>query len=132
MRLESRDELTLVHERNRNIPEAVDRVRRYAPAQAQAMVEAGEVFTARRMVLTLAEKVYRHFVLARALRDGVPGLLRAGLLVTFHLYVWGAFWHQSGAVRTRRDDRLLLCLDAALLPLRLIGKLMAAWRRSSG
>jgi glycosyltransferase involved in cell wall biosynthesis len=116
----SRDELTLVHDRNRNIPEALDRVRRYAPMQAQAMIDAGEEFTARRMVLTLGEKLYRHFVLARALRDGVPGLLRAGLLVAFHLYVWAAFWHQSGAQRTAQDDRLLRRLDTALAPLRLL------------
>ena len=57
-----RDELTLVHDRNRNIPEAIDRVRRYAPAQAQAMIDAGEVFSARRMLSTLGEKLYRHFV----------------------------------------------------------------------
>ena len=119
LRLPPRDELTLTHDRNRNIPEAIDRVRRYAPAQAQAMIEAGEVFTARRMLLTLGEKLYRHFVLARALRDGVPGLMRAGLLVAFHLYVWAAFWQQSGAGRTPADDRLLRGLDRALAPLRL-------------
>ncbi|MBA3263095.1 MAG: glycosyltransferase family 2 protein [Thermoleophilaceae bacterium] len=132
LRLASRDELTLVHDRNRNIPEAIDRVRRYAPAQAQAMIDAGEVFTARRMLLTLGEKLYRHVVLARALRDGVPGLMRAGLLVAFHLYVWAAFWHQSGAQRTGSDDRLLRSLDLALAPPRLIGRLLAAARRSTG
>jgi glycosyltransferase involved in cell wall biosynthesis len=129
LRLPSRDELTLVHDRNRNIPEAIDRVRRYAPAQARAMIDAGEVFTARRMLLTLGEKLYRHFVLARALRDGVPGLLRAGLLVTFHLYVWAAFWHQSGANRTAEDDRLLRGLDLALVPVRLIARLLAGVSR---
>jgi glycosyltransferase involved in cell wall biosynthesis len=129
LRLPARDELTLLHDRNRNIPEAIDRVRRYAPAQAQAMIDAGEVFTARRMLLTLGEKLYRHVVLARALRDGVPGFLRAGLLVAFHLYVWAAFWHRSGARRTARDDRLLRCLDLALAPLRLIGRLRGASRR---
>jgi glycosyltransferase involved in cell wall biosynthesis len=121
LRLPPRDELTLVHDRNRNIPEAIDRVRRYAPAQAQAMIAAGEVFTARRMLLTLGEKLYRHFVVSRALRDGVPGLMRAGLLVAFHLYVWAAFWHQSGAQRAAADDRLLARLDHALAPLRLLG-----------
>jgi glycosyltransferase involved in cell wall biosynthesis len=121
LRLPPRDELTLVHDRNRNIPEAIDRVRRYAPAQAQAMIDAGEVFTARRMLLTLGEKLYRHFVVSRALRDGVPGLMRAGLLVAFHLYVWAAFWHQSGARRAPADDRLLRRLDHALAPLRLLG-----------
>jgi glycosyltransferase involved in cell wall biosynthesis len=121
LRLPARDELTLVHDRNRNIPEAIDRVRRYAPAQAQAMIDAGEVFTARRMLLTLAEKLYRHFVVSRALRDGAPGLMRAGLLVAFHLYVWAAFWHGSGAQRAPADDRLLRRLDHALAPLRLFG-----------
>jgi len=121
LRLPQRDELTLVHDRNRNIPEAIDRVRRYAPAQAQAMIDAGEVFTARRMLLTLAEKLYRHFVVARALRDGVPGLIRAALLVAFHLYVWAAFWHLSGAQRAAADDRLLRRLDHSLAPLRLLG-----------
>jgi glycosyltransferase involved in cell wall biosynthesis len=124
-----RDELTLTHDRNRNIHEAIDRVRRYAPAQAQAMIDAGEVFSARRMLATLGEKVYRHFVLARALRDGVPGLLRAGLLVAFHLYVWAAFWHRSGARRGAGDDRLLRMLDHTLSPLRGIGRVIAALRR---
>jgi glycosyltransferase involved in cell wall biosynthesis len=131
LRLPPRDELTLVHDRNRTIPEAIDRVRRYAPAQAQAMIDAGEVFTARRMLLTLGEKLYRHLVVARALRDGVPGLLRAGILVAFHLYVWAAFWHQSGAQRAAADDRLLRRLDYALTPLRLFrGPRAPRWWRA--
>jgi glycosyltransferase involved in cell wall biosynthesis len=117
-RVAARDDLTLVHDRNRTIPEAIDRVRRYAPAQAQAMIDAGEVFTARRMARTLTEKLYRHFVVSRALRDGVPGLMRAGLLVAFHFYVWAAFWQLSGADRTPPDDALLRRADRALGPLR--------------
>jgi glycosyltransferase involved in cell wall biosynthesis len=123
-RVEARDDLTLAHDRNRNIPEAIDRLRRYAPAQAQAMIDAGEVFSARRMLTTLAEKLYRHFIVSRALRDGVPGLMRAALLVAFHFYVWAAFWHQSGARRHTRDDRLLRGLDYALSPVRWIGGLI--------
>jgi len=123
-RVAARDELTLVHDRNRNIPEAIDRVRRYAPAQAQAMIDAGEQFSARRMIVTLAEKLYRHFVVSRALRDGVPGLVRAGLLVAFHFYVWAAFWHLSGAQRSGADDRLLRRADRLLGPLRALNK----WR----
>lgn len=118
-RVAAKDDLTLVHDRNRNIPEAIDRVRRYAPAQAQAMIDAGEVFTARRMAATLAEKLYRHFVVSRALRDGVPGLMRAGLLVAFHFYVWAAFWQLSGASRSPSDDALLRRADRLLGPLRL-------------
>jgi hypothetical protein len=117
-RVPARDELTLVHDRNRNIPEAIDRVRRYAPAQAQAMIDAGEVFSARRMARTLTEKLYRHFVVSRALRDGVPGLMRAGLLVAFHFYVWAAFWHLSGGDRTPADDALLRRADRLLAVLR--------------
>ncbi len=130
LRLAPRDELTLAHDRNRNIPEAIDRVRRYAPAQAQAMIDAGQVFSARTMLSTLAEKVYRHFVVARALGDGVPGLLRAGLLVAFHLYVWAAFWHRSGAARLGADDALLRRMDIALGPVRMAGRAVAAVRRS--
>jgi glycosyltransferase involved in cell wall biosynthesis len=118
-RVAARDELTLRHDRNRSIPEAIDRVRRYAPAQAQAMIDAGEVFSARRMVRTLAEKLYRHFVVSRALRDGVPGLMRAGVLVAFHFYVWAAFWHLSGAERSSTDDALLRRADRVLGVLRL-------------
>jgi glycosyltransferase involved in cell wall biosynthesis len=118
-RVPSRDELTLSHDRNRSIPEAIDRVRRYAPAQAQAMIDAGEVFTAGRMARTLAEKLYRHFVVSRALRDGVPGLMRAGVLVAFHFYVWAAFWHLSGAERSATDDALLRRADRVLGVLRL-------------
>jgi len=128
-RVEARDDLTLAHDRNRNIPEAIDRVRRYAPAQAQAMIDAGEVFSARRMLTTLAEKLYRHFIVSRALRDGVPGLMRAALLVVFHLYVWAAFWHQSGARRDAHDDRLLRGLDRALSPVRWLGRLIGLFRR---
>jgi glycosyltransferase involved in cell wall biosynthesis len=127
-RIAARDDLTLVHDRNRSVAEAIDRVRRYAPAQAQAMIDAGDVFTARRMMTTLAEKAYRHFVLGRALRDGVPGLMRATVLVGFHVYVWVAFWHQSGARRTDADDRLLRRMDLGLTPLRLAGRLASRAR----
>lgn len=113
-RLPPRDDAVLAHDRNRTIPEAIDRVRRYAPAQARAMIEAGEVFTARRMLSTLGEKLYRHVVVSRALGDGVPGVMRAGVLVAFHFYVWADFWHESGAARTPQDDRLLRRLDAGL------------------
>ena len=57
--------------------------------------------------------------------------MRAGVLVAFHLYVWAAFWHQSGDRRTAQDDRLLRGLDRALVPLRVIGRLRAAARRST-
>jgi glycosyltransferase involved in cell wall biosynthesis len=107
LRVPARDELVLVHDRSRNIPEVLERSLRYAPLQAQSMIDAGQEFSARGMVAALSKHAYKQFVRGRALRDGVPGLLRAGLLVGFHFYVWAAFWQLSGARRTRADDRYL-------------------------
>ena len=102
LRLPPRDELGLVHDRNRNIPEALDRVRRYAPAQAQAMIDAGEVFSgAGCSSLSARSSTGTSSRLARFGMES-PGVMRAGILVAFHVYVWAAFWHQSGARRTRR------------------------------
>jgi (heptosyl)LPS beta-1,4-glucosyltransferase len=104
-KLANRDELVIVHDRNRTIPEALDRAMRYAPAEAQARIDAGETFTARRMIRRLAQKTHRQFVEARALDDGVPGLVRATVLVAFDFYVWASFWQMSGAQRSAEDDR---------------------------
>jgi hypothetical protein len=106
-RLPGRDELVLIHDRSRNIPEVLERVMRYAPAQAQSMIDQGQHFTAKSMLMTLTEKTYKQFVVGNPWRDGVPGLLRATILVGFHFYVWAAFWQLSGAQRTPVDDRLL-------------------------
>jgi glycosyltransferase involved in cell wall biosynthesis len=123
--LPQRDDLVLIHNRSRNIPEVLERVIRYAPAQAQSMIDQGQIFTAREMLLTLGEKLYRQFFVGRALKDGMPGVLRASILVAFHFYVWAAFWHLSGARRTPSDDRLLgrigLVVDAIRLAIRLGG-----------
>lgn len=127
LRLEPRDELSLTHDRNRNVAEAVERIIRYAPAQAQSMIDAGQVFTAADMLKTLSSKAYRQFVHAEALRDGVPGLIRAIILVNFHFYVWAAFWHQSGVGRTEADDRLLRRLDRVL---KLVRRLVSLWLRA--
>lgn len=116
----ARDELVMVHDRSRNIPEVLDRIVRYAPLQAQSMIDRGEVFTARAMLASLGSRTYRQLVLGRAWRDGVPGLLRVGILVGFHFYVWAAFWQLSGARRTPEDDRLV----------RRLGLLVEAARRA--
>ena len=104
-RLAERDELTIVHDRNRTIAEAIERVLRYAPAEAQASIDAGETFTARKMFRRLAQKSRRQFIDARAFDDGVPGVVRAATLIAFDFYVWAAFWQMSGARRTSEDDR---------------------------
>jgi glycosyltransferase involved in cell wall biosynthesis len=106
-RLPPDDALVMVHDRSRNIPEVLDRVMRYAPAQAQSMVDQGQTFSARRMLASLANDVYKQFFWGQAWKDGVPGMLRAGILVTFKFYVWAAFWQLSGTGRTAEDDRLL-------------------------
>ncbi len=131
--LPNRDELVILHDRNRTVPEAIERVVRYAPAQAQAMVDAGEVFTARAMLGTLAGKAHRQFVVARPWRDGAPGLVRAFVLVAFHVYVWANFWERSGAARTTQDDRDLArigrTLDIVLLPARAVRRAARLLRR---
>lgn len=123
-RLPHRDDVVMVHERNRSVPEAIERALRYAPAQAQAMIDEGQVFTARAMLRTLAGKAYKQFVVGRPWRDGVPGFLRAGILVAFHFYVWAAFWHLSGAKRTPADDRLMRRIGLAVEIVRFPGRLV--------
>ena len=105
--LPPRDDLVLVHLRNRSIPEALERAIRYAPAEAQALLDSGEVFTARKMLLRVFRKARKQYVEGRAFDDGVPGIMRATVLVTFHFYVWACFWQLSGAKRTPADDRFL-------------------------
>jgi glycosyltransferase involved in cell wall biosynthesis len=116
-RIPPRDDLVLVHERNRTIAEALERVIRYAPAEAEAMLAAGETFTARKMVRRVSGKFYKQFVQGRAYEEGVPGVLRAFVLASFHLYVWACFWQLSGARQTPEDDRYLRRLGR---PLRLL------------
>ena len=103
----SSDETVLVHDRNRNIPEVLDRIVRYAPLQAQSMIDRGQVFSARAMVVSLGTRAKRQFIDGKAWRDGVPGMLRAAILVGFHFYIWAAFWQLSGAKRTPEDDRFV-------------------------
>ena len=113
-RLPDREDLVLVHLRNRSIPEALERAIRYAPAEAQALLDSGEVFTARKMLARVLGKARKQYVEARAFDDGVPGIVRATVLVTFHFYVWASFWQLSGARRTAEDDRLLSRIGRAV------------------
>jgi (heptosyl)LPS beta-1,4-glucosyltransferase len=103
----ARDELVMRHVRSRNLAEILDRAVRYAPAQAQEMLDRGEVFSARRMITDLSDRAYRQFVVARAYRDGVPGILRAVSLVHYHFCVWLELWQRSGTGRTPEDDAYL-------------------------
>jgi glycosyltransferase involved in cell wall biosynthesis len=133
--LPSRDDLVMIHERNRNIPEDIDRVLLYAPAEAQSMVDRGQVFTARTMMRTLGGKAYKQFVVARPWRDGVPGFLRAGILLAHHFYVWAAFWQLSGAKRTPDDDRVMgrigVAVEAARFPGRIARRSARLLRRAA-
>jgi (heptosyl)LPS beta-1,4-glucosyltransferase len=122
LNLPSRDDLVMIHDRNRTVAEAIERALRYAPAEAQAMVDRGQVFTARAMLRTLGGKAYKQFVVAQPWREGVPGFLRAGILVAFHFYVWAAFWQLSGGKRTREDDGLMRRIGNTVETLRLPGR----------
>lgn len=109
-RVPQRDDLVLVHDRSRNIPEVVDRVLRYAPLQAQSMIDRGQVFTAKAMLAAMGGHIKKQFIRGQPWKDGVPGVLRASLLVAFHFYIWAAFWQLSGVGRTPDDDRLMMRL----------------------
>jgi hypothetical protein len=108
----------MIHDRNRNVPEIVDRIHRYAELQAQSMLDRGQRFSARAMASALGGRAYRQFVIGRAWRDGVPGMFRAAILVGFHFYIWVAFWQLSGARRTAEDDRYVRRLGLAMESLR--------------
>ena len=118
LRLPDSDEVVMIHDRNRSVVEAVDRVIRYAPAEAQAMIDRGETFTARRMFATLSGKARKQFIHGEPWLDGVPGFMRAGVLVAFHFYVWACFWELSGAPKTAEDDAYVLRITAPLRGLR--------------
>jgi glycosyltransferase involved in cell wall biosynthesis len=120
------DEMVMIHDRNRSVVEALDRVVRYAPAEAQAMIDRGEVFTARRMFATLGGKARKQFIHGEPWRDGVPGIIRASVLVAFHFYVWACFWERSGAHKTAADDAYVLRLSAPLRALRSLFRLAKA------
>lgn len=124
-RIPDRDDLVLIHDRSRNIPEVLDRVIRYAPAQAQSMIDQGQVFSAKNMLNALIKQVDKEFFRGEAWKDGVPGFLRASILVTYKFYVWAAFWQLSGAQRTAADDRLIWQLGRALATLRQLLQLVA-------
>jgi glycosyltransferase involved in cell wall biosynthesis len=112
-RIAQHDDLVLVHDRSRNIPEVLERSIRYAPAQAQSMIDRGQTFTARAMLVALGKQARKQLIRGEAWKDGVPGLLRAGIIVGFHFYVWAAFWQLSGAERTAEDDRVVARLGKA-------------------
>jgi hypothetical protein len=126
LRLPATDEVAMIHERNRSVVEALDRVVRYAPAEAQAMIDRGEVFTARRMFATLGGKARKQFVHGEPWRDGVPGIIRASVLVAFHFYVWACFWERAGAQKTAADDAYVLRVFAPLRALRALYRLVRA------
>ncbi len=103
----SDDQLVMIHDRNRNLPEVVDRVMRYAPLQGQSMQAEGQVFTARALLGAMAQVVDKQFLVGRPWEDGVPGLFRAGILTAFKFYVWVGFWQAAGGKRTEADDRVV-------------------------
>ena len=122
-RLPHEDDLVIVHQRSRNISEVLDRSIRYAPAQARSMVEAGTEFSAAAMLRALWRETDRKLFGTQAWRDGLPGLIRAGVLISFKFHVWVEFWQQSGGQRTAADDRIVRRLGWILEPLRLAGGL---------
>jgi (heptosyl)LPS beta-1,4-glucosyltransferase len=132
-RLPARDDVVMIHDRNRSIPEAIDRVLRYAPAEAQAMVDAGKVFSAREMMTVLGRAFRKQFFYAHAFEEGMPGVVRGGILIGHKFYVWAAFWHLSGGRRTAEDDLYLRRLGRSISmlgrPLSVGGRVVRRARR---
>jgi len=114
VRLEASDELVLEHHRNRSVAETTERLVRYPTAQAQAMLDEGQVFSAEEMFRALRGKADRYFVQSRCWEEGVPGVVRAAVLLNHHVYVWIAFWQLSGAPRTPQDDQVVIRFGRAL------------------
>jgi hypothetical protein len=112
--LPQNDDMVIIHDRSRNVPEILDRVIRYAPMQAQSMLDQGQRFSAKAMLTALASQADKEFFRAEAWKDGLPGVLRAAILVGYKFYVWTAFWQLSGAKRTEEDDLLIRRLGALL------------------
>lgn len=98
LRLPRDDEHVLLHDRSRNIVEVLERSVRYAPAQAQAMLDEGQSFSAAAMLRALAKELRSKLIDAQAWRDGTPGLMRVGVLVGFKFYVWAELWRLSDDV----------------------------------
>jgi hypothetical protein len=115
-RVARRDELVLVHERNRTLPEALERAQRYAPAEARAMLDEGQPFSAPLMAEAILAAVDRHVFRARAWHDGMPGIARAIVLVNYKVSVWTAFWQLSGVGRSPSDDRVIASAGRLLEP----------------
>jgi hypothetical protein len=101
------------------------------------------VFSARAMFVSLGTRAKRQFIDGKAWRDGVPGMLRAAILVGFHFYIWAAFWQLSGARRTPEDDRFVQRVGrwlergqrgyrAVTAPARIVGRLGDRARRMFG
>ena len=87
------------------------------------MVEEGQRFTAGGMMRALGLAFYKQFLEGQPWRDGVPGLLRAGILVAFKFYVWAAFWQLSGVGRTAEDDRVVRRLGYLMEGMRRMGQM---------
>ena len=86
------------------------------------MLDQGQRFSARAMFSALTAQIDKEFFRGEAWNDGVPGLLRATILIAYKFYVWTAFWQLSGSQRTAEDDQVV----------RRLGKMLSIVRRLLG
>jgi glycosyltransferase involved in cell wall biosynthesis len=101
------DAHVILHDRYRTIPEAAERLERYAPAQAQDWIDQGRTFRARDMLAAMIDVVDKQLFEAGAWKEGMPGVVRAGLLVAAEFYAWAAFWEMQRKAAHRDDDRFV-------------------------
>jgi hypothetical protein len=96
------------------------------------MLAEGQHFTAGAMLRSLGGEVRSKLIDGQAWRDGVPGIMRGGVLVGFKFYVWAELWRISGVGRDAEDERVVKRVgavsEAARHGLAAAGKLAAAGR----
>jgi hypothetical protein len=130
------DAHVILHDRYRTIPEAAERLVRYAPAQAQDWIDQGRTFRARDMLAALIDVVDKQLFEAGAWKEGMPGVLRAGLLVGAEFYAWAAFWEMQRKAGDKEDDRFVrwagFLARLAWMPVQWLRRLLGKPPPSSG
>jgi len=68
------------------------------------MADQGRVFSVADMIIALNRAFHKQFSQGPPWKDGVPGMLRASILVAYKFYVRAAFWQVPCDRRTAQDD----------------------------
>jgi glycosyltransferase involved in cell wall biosynthesis len=90
----------LRHWSYRDLSDQLDRIRRFSAIEARELTAAGRVVRLRDLVLRPPARWFRAYVLKVGFRDGVPGLLIAGMTAFHVLLKYALAWElQRGRAR---------------------------------